>query len=419
MDVEGEIEIRIEQLKQALIRRTGCAERDVQVVYSPLRISPLGAHIDHQNGVVTGMTLNQVILLAFVPRADRHVRVTSFNFDGCVEFDLDEVPPRMAGDWGNYVRGAVLALRQRYRLECGIDAVVHGEMPIGGLSSSAAVGIAYLLALEAANGLAVSPLENIEHDRYIENVYLGLKNGILDQSVILMSDQDHLTCLDCETVQFTRFLTPPDCMQFEIMIVYSGLARSLVSTDYNNRVRECQQAAALMLEWAGCPVPETPRLRMVSPDLYAELGARLPEPLDRRARHFFGEMERVRQGVEAWQRGDLVTVGGLISESGASSIYNYESGAPHLITLYNLLRDRPGVYGVRFSGAGFRGSCLALIDPAYREEIRAWIDAEYPRRHPDIVGLYSVHFCRSDGPARLLNGAAHRVPVAEVVACKG
>ncbi len=404
-----EIDTRIEQLKHQLMRQAHCAEQDVGVVYSPLRISPLGAHIDHQDGIVTGMTLDQVILLAFAPRADRRVCVTSLNFSGRVDLSIDEVPPKVAGDWGNYVRGAVLALKQQYHLDYGIDAVVHGEMPIGGLSSSAAVGIAYLLALEAANGLVVSPLENIEHDRYIENVYLGLKNGILDQSVILMSDHEHLTYLDCQTVQFAKFSTPLDNGRFEILVAYSGLDRSLGSTDYNNRVRECQQAAALLLEWAGKAVPETPRLRMVSPALYAELGSRLPEPLDRRARHFFGEMARVEQGVQAWQRGDLVTVGGLISESGASSIYNYESGAPHLITLYNLLKDCPGVYGVRFSGGGFRGSCIGLIDPAYREQIKAHIDAEYPRRHPDVAERYSVHFCRPDGPARLLNGAACRI----------
>lgn len=395
---------RIERVKDCLVRRTGCGKSEVKVVYSPLRVSPLGAHIDHQDGVVTGVTLDQIILLTFVPRPDRRICVESLNFPGVVDFSMDDVPPKIPGDWGNYVRGAVLALKHKYVLENGIDAVVEGEMPIGGLSSSAAVGVAYLLALEAANELDVQPIENIAHDRYVENDYLGLKNGILDQSVILMSDHEHLTHLDCRSVQFTKFPTSAKNGQFAILVVYSGLAKSLGSTDYNNRVRECQQAAQLMLEWSGEAVPETPRLRMVSPECYIELGSRLPAPLDRRARHFFTEMQRVEQGVQAWQRGDLETLGALINESGASSIYNYESGAPHLITLYNLLRDCPGVYGVRFSGGGFRGSCIGLIDPDYRDQIQARIDAEYPLRHPDVAELYSVHFCRTDGPARLLNG---------------
>jgi galactokinase len=398
------IETQIEQLKTRLARRTGHARDDVQVVYSPLRVCPLGAHVDHQDGLVTGMTLDRVILLAFVPRADDHVRIWSMNFAGTVEFDLHDVPPRSDGDWGNYVRGAVRALQQTYPLYAGIDALVEGRMPIGGLSSSAAVGVAYLLALEVANGLHLSPEENIQHDRYIENVYLGLKNGILDQSIILMSDRDHLTFLDCRSVEFLKYSTPADNGRFEVLVAYSGLAVSLACTDYNSRVSECQQAARMMLEWAGEPLPERPRLRMVSAEMYQELGHRLPSPLDRRARHFFSEVCRVREGVAAWQAGDLGEMGRLINESGASSVYNYESGCPQLITLYEIMHACPGVYGARFSGGGFRGSCIGLVDPAYREQIVATIDARYPVAHPEMAGQYSVHFCKLDGPARLWNG---------------
>jgi galactokinase len=398
-------ESQIETLKAKLKQCTGCAESDVQIVCSPLRISPLGAHVDHQDGLVTGMTLNRAILLAFVPRKDRHVHVKSLNFPGTVEFDLDDVPHKISGDWGNYIRGAVLALEQEHPLNVGIDAIVEGRMPIGGLSSSAAVGIAYLLALEAANDLDIAPEENIQLDRYIENVYLGLKNGILDQSVILMSDWDHLIYLDCQSVEFAKFPTPTGGNQFEILVVYSGLAKSLTGTDYNKRVDECQQAARMLLEWANEPVPKTPRLRLVPEELYDDLGHRLPAPLDRRARHFFTEIRRVRQGVVAWQKGDLEEMGRLINASGASSIHHYECGRPHLLTLYNILCECPGVYGARFSGGGFRGSCIGLIDPAYREDIKAIIDAQYPRAHPDVAELYSIHFCKSDGPARLWDGS--------------
>jgi galactokinase len=397
-------EDQIEHLKAHLRERTGCAEHDIRVVYSPLRICPLGAHVDHQDGLVTGMTLNRAILLAFVPRSDRRVSVESVNFPGRVEFDLDNVPPRSRGDWANYLRGAVLALQQTHSLGVGIDAVVEGRMPIGGLSSSAAVGIAYLLALETANELDVTPEENIQYDRYIENVYLGLKNGILDQSIILMSDHDHLTYLDCQSVEFQKLPTLAGNGTFEVVVAYSGLAASLAGTDYNARVSECQEGARMMLEWAGRPVPERPRLRMVPEEIYEELGPRLPSPLDRRARHFFTEIHRVREGVRAWQAGDLAEVGRLINESGASSVYNYESGCPHLITLYNILRECPGVYGARFSGGGFRGSCVGLADPTYRDQIAAAVNERYPRAHPDMVERYSVHFCRVDGAARLWDG---------------
>jgi galactokinase/galacturonokinase len=399
------IQPQIDELKARLPLRTGCAESDIQIVYSPLRISPLGAHVDHQDGLVTGLTLDRAILLAFVPRADRHVRVESLNFPRLVEFDLDDVPPKHPGDWGNYIRGAVAALNREHELSVGIDAVVQGRMPIGGLSSSAAVGVAYLLALEAANRLSATPGQNIQLDRYIENEYLGLNNGILDQSIILMSDERHLTYLDCQSIEFAKIPTPSKGDEFDILVVYSGLATSLTNTDYNKRVAECQEAARMMLEWAQEEVPPSPRLRMVSEQVYAAVGSRLPVPLDRRARHFFTELRRVKQGITAWQQGNLAEMGRLINESGASSISNYECGCPHLITLHRLLEEIPGVYGARFSGGGFRGSCIALTDPTQRERIEAVIRARYPAAHPDIAESYSIHFCKPDGPARLLNAA--------------
>ena len=115
--------------------------------------------------------------------------VESEGFEPPVSFDLADVPPYTPGDWGNYIRGAVLALQQNYRLTYGLAGVVGSDMPIGGLSSSAAVTIAYLLALEAANGLDVSPKENVDLVRFTENRYIGLNNGILDQSVILFSER--------------------------------------------------------------------------------------------------------------------------------------------------------------------------------------------------------------------------------------
>jgi galactokinase/galacturonokinase len=90
-----------------------------------------------------------------------------------------------------------------------------------------------------------------------------------------------------------------------------------------------------------------------------------------------------------------------MTESGESSIRNYECGSPQLITLYETLAAAPGVYGTRFSGAGFRGNCIALIDPAYREQIADEVHARYPAAHPDEAPRYSIHFCQLDGAAQL------------------
>jgi galactokinase len=275
-------------------------------------------------------------------------------------------------------------------------------MPIGGLSSSAAVTIAYLLALEAINELPVSPQENVSLVRFTENEYIGLKNGILDQSVILFSDHNHLTLIDCQTMQIDNAPATSLANNFEILVVYSGVTHVLVGTDYNNRVAECQEAARLLLAYRYNGASPDTRLRQVSPDIFHAEGHRLPAPLQKRARHFFGEMQRVVDGVAAWQEGDLKRFGKLVTESGESSIKYYECGSPQLITLYETLRETPGVYGVRFSGAGFRGNCIALIDPAYRKTIAEAVHRRYPAAHPQEAEIYSIHFCQPDGQANLL-----------------
>lgn len=397
-------ELQIGQLKDRLRMRTGCRDDEIRVVRSPLRVSPLGAHVDHQDGLVTGMALDRAIHLAFVPREDGMMRVESLNFTGCSQFDLASVPPKAQGDWANYARGAVLALKQSYDLRIGIDAVVMGTMPIGGLSSSAAVGVAYLLAIEDVNDLELSAEENIQLDRYIENVYLGVKNGVMDQSVILLSDRDCLTYLDCQTMDVQRVPTSASRDDFEILVAYSGVKMALVGTDYNSRVDECHEAARLLLKWSGGPQPNgDARLRLVSLEAYAAHGDRLPAPLGRRARHFFTELHRVQEGVEAWRSGRIEQMGQLMRESGASSVYNYESGSPRLTTLYEILCECPGVYGARFSGGGFRGSCIGLSDPNEREEIVAFIAERYPAAHADIAGLYSIHFCQTSEAAHLMD----------------
>ena len=393
---------RVERLMSRLQRDYPAIDpATIRVVKAPLRICPLGAHIDHQLGLVTGMTIDQSILMAFAPTTDGQIRVSSLNFEPPVSFSLSQVPPYRRGDWGNYIRGAVLALQRDYQIEVGLAGVIEGQMPIGGLSSSAATTIAYLLALETINALEVSPETNVSLVRFTENQYIGLNNGILDQSVILFSEANCLTRIDCRAMQIDKVPTSLKVEDFDVLVVYSGLTDVLVGTDYNNRVAECQAAAQQLLEMAGQTIEGSPRLGLVPPDIFEAEGYRLSETGQKRARHYFGEMERVQAGLGAWQAGDLQRFGQLMNESGHSSIAYYECGSPQLITLYEILRDTPGVHGVRFSGAGFRGNCIALIDPEARQAIAEAIHRRYPVAHPAEAELYTIHFCQTDSQAHL------------------
>jgi len=381
----------------------GVASSDVSVVRSPYRICPLGAHVDHQLGRVTGMAIDRSVLLAFAPTEDGAIRLQSHDFEGLTAFPADDAASVSREGWGRYAAGAVLALQDAgVRVSRGITGIVAGELPIGGLSSSAAVTIAYLLALEAANGSPQTSEQNIRLEQYVENVHIGLNNGILDQSTILLSRRGKLLILDCADEAWELVPVPPGTDAFGIVVAYSGLSAALTSTDYNQRVAECQQAARELLQFAGLPVPDEPRLRDVPAEVYGEQADRLPPKLARRARHFFTENARVIDGRDAWARGDLGNFGALINQSGRSSIENYECGSPELITLYETLRSADGVHGARFSGGGFRGSCIGVYRPGAEDAIAAAVAEAFPAAHPHVARKYELHFCNSDDGAMLI-----------------
>jgi len=315
-------EARIDKLIEDLKATFGSSTPDVRVICSPYRICPLGAHVDHQLGLVTGMCIDCNVLLAYVPNSDAEIRLQSKNFPGFVQFSIHDKLEGDSNNWGNYLKGAVYALAQKYSLKFGFDGIIEGNLPIGGLSSSAAVGLAYLMALEDVNGIPISAEQNIRFDQIIENEFIGLNNGILDQSTILMSEKDKLLFLDCQT-EVSQLINPPeDIPEFKIVVVYSGLSQALSGTDYNQRVTECQHAARLLMQCAGMKVAQNCVLREVSNEIFERYQDKLPKNLRKRAAHFFSEFDRVEKGMDAWKAGDLSTFGSLVNQSGASSIHN-------------------------------------------------------------------------------------------------
>lgn len=378
----------------ALAEWTG-ATGPFPVVRAPLRVCPLGAHIDHQGGTVTGLCLDRAVWLAFAPSGSRRVRVRSLDFGGETVFDLDSIPPAEPGDWGNFARGAALVLRNAHRIDRGLDAVLRGPLPIGGLSSSAAVGLSYLTALAQVNQVCLAPDELIHACRRIENDYLGVQSGLLDPGMIVAGRPQALTVLDCDRFEFDWSPTPPTA-KFDLVVAYCGLSRALETSDYNLRVEQCGQAAAALLGRAPA------RLCEVDQATWAAGRERL-EPLPRRrAEHYFGEMERVREGIEHWRSGDLASFGRLMTESGRSSVEQYECGGVEMTSLWRILIEAPGVLGARFSGAGFKGSCLALARRGCREGIAAHVAERYPAAQPHLAGQYELHFCRPGRPLEVL-----------------
>ena len=373
-------------------------------VKSPLRICPLGDHVDHQNGLVTGMALDVSVNMSFGVNDSGFVRVQSLDFPDEEYFHIDDVPGAVPAYWGNYIRGAVLSLNNSYRFKKGINAVISGKLPIGGLSSSAAVTTAYLLALCHANNISITKEDLINHSHWVESEFIGLQNGILDQAANILSRKEQLMFMNCKTREYELVDQSEHMKDYEVLIVYSGFSKALISTDYNNRVDECKVAACILEELAYGKICGLKNVRLsdIDEESYVEYKDKLPGRFRRRAEHYFSENSRVRRGVEYWRSGNIERFGELMFESGESSIHNYECGCDELIDLFYILKKCKGVYGARFSGAGYRGCCIGLVDPRYKEEIKEMIDNEYPKKHPVHADDYRVYFCKTDDGARII-----------------
>lgn len=368
------------------------------VAFCPYRISPLGAHIDHQFGKINGLAIDKGIHFAYKTKHSGICELHSVNFPGKrAQFHISSIPETKQGDWADHLRGATLKLSEKYKLKFGVAGVFEGSLPIGGLSSSAAVIIVFLSALCKVNDIHLGDWELIMMAKAAENQYVGVNCGKLDQSCEVLCRKNQLLYLDCKDDSYELIPQHPDMPAYKIAIFFSGLERSLQNSAYNARVDECKAASYALKAFSGMPYEKyaDTRLRDVPPTIYYQYGEKLPHNWKKRAEHFYTELARAEAGAEAWRKGDLMEYGRLVFESGYSSVHNYESGCPELIHLYDIMRHTDGIYGGRFSGAGFKGCCMAIIDPAYAESIERHVEEEYLKAFPALRGKYQFALCES------------------------
>lgn len=373
------------------------------VAFTPYRICPLGAHVDHQLGKITGFAIDKGIHMAYGPKQNGVVEITSMQFEPRAQWHISSTPAEKQGDWADHLRGATIALNARYPLRTGLCAVIDGELPIGGLSSSAAVIITFISALCSMNGIVLTPAEMISISREAENKYVGVSCGKLDQSCEVYCRKNSLLYMDLRDDSYEIVPQSPDMKPYKIAIFFSGLERSLASSAYNMRVDEAKSAAYALKAYAGMEYGKfaDTYLSDVPYSVFLEHGHKLPEPWRKRAEHYYTEMERVEQGVEAWRRGDIAEFGRLSTESGYSSIHSWQTGSPELKKLYEIIASTDGVYGGRFSGAGFKGCCMALIDPTFEESIQETVKHEYLKAFPNLSDKYSAHICSTADGVKL------------------
>ncbi len=389
-----------EKIVKAFSRQEGVAENNIGVIASPYRICPLGAHIDHQGGAVLGMTINAFTLMAFYPANDGEVKLSSKNYPGNVSFNLSDIAESSGSFWGVYPRAAALSLQEKYNLRRGVVGILDGMLPGCGLSSSASVLLAYLHAFAHVNSIEIEPWEYVDLTHKAENKYIGLNNGILDQTSIVFGKRDYLLHINTRDKEVTPLVDRISEGGYRILVAFSGYSRELTTQGYNSRVDECRMAAEHLSRMAGS-VPAKILSDVPFGD-YLRYKQSLEPHLEKRCSHFFSESQRVSDGVVAWKNNGIEEFGTLMNKSCQSSMEKYECGIQAIYDLQQIVSSEKGVMGSRFMGGGFGGCVVGFVRPDHAADAVVNIRTTYEKLHPESVGQASVHLAHSDDGVRFI-----------------
>ncbi|MBC7226081.1 MAG: galactokinase [Thermoflexales bacterium] len=362
------------------------------VVRAPGRVNLLGEHTDYNEGFVLPVAVDRAAWVAASPLPGRTARVVALDMGGEATFPLDAVPPRQ-GDWADYPRGVAWALGERFGSLSGMEAALTSDVPIGaGLSSSAAVEVAFAWTWKVLSDLAVERTELALLCQRAENEYVGVRCGVMDQMASVWGQEGHAILLDCRTLEVERVPIPPGVA---IVVADTLVRRELAASEYNRRRQECEEAVRILAGF----LPGIRALRDVSPQDLERWGHHLPPVLRKRARHVVHSNARVLEAVAAFRAGDLETVGAAMKRSHISLRDDYEVSSPELDCLAEAAWEVPGCWGARLTGAGFGGCIVALVAEAAVDDLARHLErvyqARFGRRPPVIV-------CRASEGARVV-----------------
>jgi len=369
------------------------------VVVSPYRFNPLGAHIDHQGGTVLARTLNQYSVGAYYANNDATMQVLSAAYPlRPASFQIGDKPS--GENWHRYAMAAAAAFKRWAALPeesvRGAKLIVQGTLVGAGLSSSASIILAYITVLSEVNGVSLTVANKVELCRQVENEHMGLNNGVQDQMSIVYGRRDALSSLQMDTVTADYWKDPDTLSEVNWLVCYSGFSRELIASGFNERVSECREAAQSL--HAGAKrlgdVPFSAR--------GVDSIAALPQPLARRTRHVYSEMHRVADAKAAWLQGDWPAFGALMNASCRSSIEDYECGSEPMQRLQNFALETPGIFGSRFSGGGYGGCLIMLVNSLESNDAAEQIFNAYLSAFPEKRDVASIFIAKPEAAVRIL-----------------
>jgi galactokinase len=351
------------------------------IAEAPGRVNLIGEHTDYNQGFVLPVAIDRTVAVAAAPNDAIQIRVHSLDFAECDEFPINGAPLARGHGWRNYVRGVVWAMRGAGHRLRGLDIEITGDIPRGaGLSSSAALELAVAGALATASGIEIEGRDLALLAQRAENEFVGVECGIMDQLASALGQAECALLIDCRSLEVEPVALPRN---IAIVVVDSKVHRNLAETPYNQRRKECAEAArALGVE----------SLRDADEHLLESRRGELPDYLYRRTRHVITENARVLAAVGALRRADPVTLGELLYQSHESLADDFEVSCAELDLLVGLARKAEGVLGARLTGAGFGGCTVNLV----RREALAAFQTAVVAPYRERTGLPAdMHVCQA------------------------
>jgi len=341
------------------------------VARAPGRVNLIGEHTDYNGGFVLPMAVDREVAVAFRSKAGRESSVYSADYDELCAFDTD-APERVDGHhWSNYVRGVASVLTKAGRPVAAINAAVEGNVPQGaGLSSSAAVEVAAVVAYDSASGLGIDPLDQVKLAQRAENEFVGVNCGIMDQFVSRLGERDRCLRIDCRDLTYAA--VPIKSEDVRVVVCDTGVTRKLSAGEYNMRRSACERAAAKITGREGA------LLREVTLEELLASKDKLTSDEYNRALHILRENQRVGLACEALASGRYEEAGKLLYDSHASLRDLYEVSCKELDMLVEIARGVEGVCGARLTGAGFGGCTVSLVRAGAEGALEEAVMREYP-----------------------------------------
>jgi len=344
----------VEQITKVFQNKFGYAPS--HIARAPGRVNLLGEHVDYNNGFVLPAAIDRATFIAFAPSNAPHSALLAVDLDQQAFISPQTIRTKtQLPDWAHYPAGVMQTLLDENLTVQNINAVYTSDVPRGsGLSSSASVEMAFVIAWQTLGGWTLPPMRLALLAQQAEVEYVGVKSGIMDQFASACGVEGKLLLLDCRSLEWKTLPLPESV---SIVIADTSVRRKLTSGEYNNRRAACEEAVRLLQQ----DLPTIRSLRDVSVEDFNRSAIKLPAEVRRRARHVVEEIERTKQAEALLEAGNVLRFGELMNECHISLRDLYEVSCPELETMTRIARSIEGCYGARLTGAGFGGCTVNLV----------------------------------------------------------